>query len=594
VRALKLPWWAKLAISFVALVLVIGGFLAIEHRQAVSAGVLSPVSGAYTTKNTVDVTWKLAHYHPGSGRVTLLVDGNAVPDSQISLTKQGVQAELQLADGTHTVTVRYTSGNLFARNVTGASVLTIVSTPPALKVLSPSPATALRGRTVHFQARSNRVVVAAQLTVDGRAVPVTVQGEAISAELTPGVGTHELALTVTDQAGNATTERWQATADLHNPAADKLEPPAVQAPSAILVDADDGRVICSKNPDAERAMASTAKIMTALLAFEALPLDTKVTASVRAASVGEQSLGLKPGNTLTVEQLLYGTLVRSANDAAFALAEAVGGNVDAFVAMMNQKAQKLSMTHTHYANPHGLDAPGAQTSAADLALLARVAMQNETFRRITGTVNYSVQLPGAATPFAFRNVNLLLGSVDWVTGVKTGFTTAAGFCLVGSGVKDGHSVISVVLGEPSWNLLWEESQALMEFGFQWETLDAQPIADLAVAPVQAVNAVEPATLVTKLAAPYEPGGEVEVVTKQGLQLAFPEASSVLNRVTMPSIVALPVAAGQVLGREEFLVGGETVGWVDLMAAEGVHKPSVWEKVGHWWHRVTGAVKRAFS
>jgi serine-type D-Ala-D-Ala carboxypeptidase (penicillin-binding protein 5/6) len=242
-------------------------------------------------------------------------------------------------------------------------------------------------------------------------------------------------------------------------------PPPVHARSAALVELDTGRTLYARRADVRAAMGSTAKIMTALLVLDTLPLDREVTVSARAANIGEQSVGLKAGDRLTVEQLLYGALVHSGNDAAFALAEACCGSMEAFVGRMNEKAWKLGLTNTHYVNPDGLDAPGEYSSAGDLAALARVAMERPPFCRMVGTVSYSLSLPGATTPVTFRNVNRLLGKVDWVTGVKTGSTGDAGFCLVASGTRDGVSMISVVLGEPDWNSTWADSRSLLEYGF---------------------------------------------------------------------------------------------------------------------------------
>ena len=245
-------------------------------------------------------------------------------------------------------------------------------------------------------------------------------------------------------------------------------PLVIHAKAAIVIDMDSGQILYSHNANARRAIASTTKIMTTILTLETLPLDQVVTVSARAANVGEQSLGLKAGERLTVEQLLYGALVHSANDAAFALAEACGGTMEAFVRRMNEEASQLGLSNTHYVNPDGLDAVGHYSSARDLATLARYAMQNPEFRKIVSTVNYSLTLPGKSQPFVFRNVNKLLGSVSWVTGIKTGSTNDAGFCLVASGTQDGTSVISVVLGEPSWTPTWVDSKALLEYGFEQE------------------------------------------------------------------------------------------------------------------------------
>ncbi len=250
--------------------------------------------------------------------------------------------------------------------------------------------------------------------------------------------------------------------------ASTLAPPVIHAKAAILVDMGTGRVLYSHDANACRRMASTTKIMTALLVLDTLPLDRVVTVSPRAAGVGEWSLGLKAGDRLTVKQLLYGALVYSANDAAFALAEACSGSMEAFVKKMNQRAAAFGLSNTHYVNPDGLDAPGQYSSARDLAILARRAMRNAEFRAIVGTVTYSITLPGQSKPFAFRNVNKLLGTASWVTGIKTGSTNQAGICLVASGSENGKSVISVVLGEASAPQTWSDSKALLTYGFKRE------------------------------------------------------------------------------------------------------------------------------
>ena len=247
-----------------------------------------------------------------------------------------------------------------------------------------------------------------------------------------------------------------------------LAPPAVHAKAAILVDMNTGRVLYSHNANARRRMASTTKIMTALLALDTLPLDRVVTVSSRAAEVGAWSLGLKPGDRLTVKQLLHAALVYSANDAAFALAEASSGSMEAFVRKMNREASKLGLSNTHYVNPDGLDAPGQFSSARDLAILARHAMKNGEFRRIVATVTYGITLPGHSQSFVFRNINKLLGTVSGVTGIKTGSTNQAGVCLVASGTENGKSVISVVLGEANVTQTWSDSKALLTYGFERE------------------------------------------------------------------------------------------------------------------------------
>lgn len=365
-----------------------------------------------------------------------------------------------------------------------------------------------------------------------------------------------------------------------------VSPPRIHAKAAIVMDMDTGQILYSQNANARRPMASTTKIMTSLLVLDTLPLDRVVTVSERAAKVGEQSLGLKAGDRLTVEQLLYGVLVHSGNDAAFALAEASSGSTEAFVNEMNQKAGDLGLSNTHYVNPDGLDAPAHYSSARDLATLARYAMQNAEFREIVGTVNYSLTLPGRPKPFAFRNVNKLLGTVSWVTGIKTGSTDGARFCLVASGMQNGKSVISVVLGEPSWTPTWADSKALLQYGFKREQLLlATPLPLPAVATVQVVDLAQPSVVLAEMPIPHHLDAKLKLVTKNGLEATLPQGAKVQSTVSVQTKLTLPVQAGQVLGRVQFTVGGKPVGSVDLVAATSIDKVTLGVKVVYFWHRL---------
>jgi D-alanyl-D-alanine carboxypeptidase len=238
----------------------------------------------------------------------------------------------------------------------------------------------------------------------------------------------------------------------------------LHAPAAIVIDMKTGAVMYSRKPDQKRAMASTTKMMTAILAIENLPLDKVITISAHAGATGEQSVQLKAGEKLTVEQLLFATLVWSANDAAVALAEAVSGSESAFVKQMNEKAVELGLENTHYANAHGLDAQNHHTSARDLALLAIYCMKNAEFRKLAGTVHYSLQIPGREKAFDCRNVNKLVGFVREATGVKTGFTNDAMFCLVASVDSGGREMMSVVMGERNWSEVYADTLVLLLYG----------------------------------------------------------------------------------------------------------------------------------
>jgi D-alanyl-D-alanine carboxypeptidase len=237
--------------------------------------------------------------------------------------------------------------------------------------------------------------------------------------------------------------------------------PRVAAKAVILADESTGQVLFERNAGVARAMASTTKVMTALLALERLDERRVVAIGPGPTKVGEESLRLRQGERLSVRQLLLGLMLKSANDAGVALAEAVDGSEAAFVRRMNRKAAALRLGATRYVTPYGLDRPGHQTSARDLARLWEVAMRRADFRALVAT--RAARLPGG--PLSLRRFvtsNQLLGSYRWTVGGKTGFTNRAGRCLVASASRGGRRLVAVALGSPD---AFVDVRALFEYGF---------------------------------------------------------------------------------------------------------------------------------
>jgi D-alanyl-D-alanine carboxypeptidase len=309
------------------------------------------------------------------------------------------------------------------------------------------------------------------------------------------------------------------------------------------------------------AIASTTKIMTAIVALESLKLDTPVTASAKAEATEESRIDLEEGEVLTAEQLLYALLVKSANDAAVALAEASAGSVKAFVKKMNQKAKALGLTNTHFANCHGLDEEGHYSSAKDLATLARYAMKSSEFRKLVRTWSYAIPWPGHDSPRVFTNHNLLLARLSWITGVKTGYTGDAGYCLVASGTKEGVSLVSVVLGQPDKDLCWAESEALLNYGFNR---------------YRQTTLVKKGVVVTDVKVPYHLVRRLHLVAASSLSRTLFEKDTVATSVRINRAVALPVQTGDVFGEMEFAVNGNVIGSVDLVAADSFRGPPLQE------------------
>lgn len=223
-----------------------------------------------------------------------------------------------------------------------------------------------------------------------------------------------------------------------------VQAPRLSARAATVIDADDKTILFAKNPDLKLLPASTTKIMTALVALDVYPLDKIIT--IDSVHQTGQVMKLKLGERISVENLLYGLLVESANDAATVLAQNYPGGEDAFIDAMNQKAADLGLTSTHFTNASGLDAYGHYTSAHDLALMAALAMENEALRKIVGTLGVSVADSDNTLVHDLETVNELLGQVPGLIGVKTGWTALSGECFVGYVSREGRNLITVVLG----------------------------------------------------------------------------------------------------------------------------------------------------
>lgn len=237
---------------------------------------------------------------------------------------------------------------------------------------------------------------------------------------------------------------------------------AISAQSSVLIDGTSGRILYENNAYSKMPMASTTKIMTGLLACESGKLDKAVKASPFASGTEGSSLWLKIGEKQTLENLTYGLMLKSGNDAAVAIAEYLGGSVDAFALLMNKRAREIGAKNTNFVNPHGLDADGHYTTAYDLALIAREAMKNDTFRKIVSTKTYSIPMEGEKWDRALKNHNKLLWNYDGCNGIKTGFTKKSGRCLVSCAEKNGLNLICVTLNDPND---WRDHKELLDYGF---------------------------------------------------------------------------------------------------------------------------------
>ena len=252
--------------------------------------------------------------------------------------------------------------------------------------------------------------------------------------------------------------------------------PTLNSRIAVAYDRKSGEVIWGKDEHKRTAMASTTKIMTAIVTLENCDLTQTVTISKKSAGTGGSRLGLKADDKITMNDLLYGLMLKSGNDAAVAIAETVGGSVEGFAELMNEKAKELKLENTHYVTPHGLDDPEHYTTAVELAKLADYALQNETFAKIVNTKNYTVTINGY--PKSISNTNELLGYLEGVNGVKTGFTNNAGRCLVTSVNRNGFEIITVILQADTKKFRTADSIKLIEYIYKnYEPVNIKEIVD---------------------------------------------------------------------------------------------------------------------
>lgn len=252
--------------------------------------------------------------------------------------------------------------------------------------------------------------------------------------------------------------------------------PKLNSRIAVAYDRRSGEIIWGKDENKRTAMASTTKIMTAIVTLENCDLTQTVTISPKSAGTGGSRLGLKTDDKITMNDLLYGLMLESGNDAAVAIAENVGGSVEGFAELMNEKARELKLENTHYVTPHGLDDPEHYTTAVELAKLTDYALENRTFAKIVNTKNYTITINGY--PKAISNTNELLGYLEGVNGVKTGFTNNAGRCLVTSINRNGFEIITVILQADTKKIRTADSIKLIEYVYKnYEPVNIKEIVD---------------------------------------------------------------------------------------------------------------------
>ncbi|HHW56653.1 MAG TPA: D-alanyl-D-alanine carboxypeptidase [Clostridia bacterium] len=333
--------------------------------------------------------------------------------------------------------------------------------------------------------------------------------------------------------------------------------PYISTKAAIVMDQETGRVLYGKNSHEKLPMASTTKIMTLLIALEKGNLNDIVTVSKRAASVGGSSIWLFPGEKIDMESLLYGLMLNSGNDAATAIAEHIGGSVENFVEMMNQKAKEIGAYNTHFVTPSGLDIgiDDHYTTAYDLALITRYAFRYPKFAEIVSTKEKTIPWEGKEWDRYLRNKNKLLWIYEGADGVKTGFTNKAGRCLVSSATREGRRFIAVVLNSPS---MWEDSMKILDYAFS---------------KYKPYKVLERGELIKKIR--VEDGKKAEVLGISEKECIIPvleeEKEKVKLEIYIPENLKAPIEKGEKIGYIEVKIGEKKICDVNCIAQEKVEK-----------------------
>ena len=356
-----------------------------------------------------------------------------------------------------------------------------------------------------------------------------------------------------------------------------LPSPSLSAKSAILMEAESGAVVCEKNAHTRLPMASTTKIMTALVALELAAPDAVITVDGCAVGTEGSSIYLCEGEKLTLEELLYALMLESANDAAVAIAVGISGSEEAFVDAMNEKATSLGLSDTHFANPHGLDAEAHYTTAYELARIAQAALQIPLLKAIVSTRKIAIPHQDTDGVRLLVNHNKMLRLYDGCIGMKTGYTQKSGRCLVSAAERDGVTLIAVTIDSPDD---WNDHTKLLDYGFaNYRSVELCP-ADF------------------RLCLPVVGGKEtyVTVGVSQNYSVTLPINAGVIEQtVECPRHLYAPLNQGDICGRMLFLCdtnndgSKEIIGDIPLIAQYKVEKYSprlsLWQRFLLWWRNL---------
>ena len=341
-----------------------------------------------------------------------------------------------------------------------------------------------------------------------------------------------------------------------------IKEPSVNATAAIAIDTVSGRILYEKNAFTKKPMASTTKVMTAIIAIENNDINDIVKISKKAAGTGGSSVKLQEGQEIKLEELLYGLMLASGNDAAVAIAEHTAGSVEDFAKLMNAKAAELGAFNTNFITPHGLDTEGHYSTAYDMAIITRYALKNPTIAKLVSTQSkYMTFTDGSGR--SLNNTNALLSSYAGANGVKTGYTALAGRCLIGSATKNDWQVISVVFGEPTSASRINDSAKILNYCFEnYKFVDLREIYKV------------------NFSIPIEKGIKKDFIPQYEKALLVPvtneEKSAIKIKKEISETLIAPIASNHIVGKIEFMLNDESLGQINLINPKEISRMNIFD------------------
>lgn len=330
----------------------------------------------------------------------------------------------------------------------------------------------------------------------------------------------------------------------------------ISSPSAIVIDSINGRVLYEKNGYEKRNIASLTKILTAIVTVENVKLEEVVTIKTSSSSIGGSTVGMSKGDEITVRALMYGMLMCSGNDCAYALAEYVGGDIETFAKLMTEKAKEIGAKDSNFKNPHGLDVEGHYSTAYDMALITRYALNNQVINKIVGTESITIQF--GKTERTFSNTNRLLRTYASADGVKTGFTNGANRCLIASATKDELRVIAVVLGAETTDIRFNDAKTLLEYA-----LSNYSVKDISQNMNWYIN--------IPVYKGKEDKYEKYITREMKAVLTDEEYEKIYVKQTLLPVIYAPISKGYVLGQIDMYIDNEKIYSEEIMLDKNIDK-----------------------